>query len=484
MNRNLPPDACFLAIDQGGHGSRAIIYDRHGRAMARGDAPVETLHPQKDQVEHDPAQMLQSLRDAMASAVREFGAPQRIVAAGLATQRSNLLCWDRESGDALTPIISWQDRRAAGLLRDMALDTEAVHRATGLFVTAHYGASKFRWCLDHVPAVAEARDRGTLVMGPMASYLAWHLSGRGALAADPANASRTLLWNLRARDWDEELLRAFGLERAWFPRCVDTRYAYGSLDAGGHDIPLGIVTGDQSAAMFAFGPMQPDTAYINIGTGAFVSRPAGHYPKFARRLLTGIIHVEAGEPRYVLEGTVNGAGSALEWAEQEYGVDDLYGRLPEWLDSIPEPPLFLNGISGLGAPFWIADFPSRFVGEGDTAARMVAVVESIAFLLHNNMSEMGKFASPPEQVQVTGGLALLDGLCQRIADLSGLPVYRPAESEATARGTAWLVAGGPEDWPENELGRSFRPRPNEELRRRYHRWLDALLQAARGATAS
>jgi glycerol kinase len=356
-----------------------------------------------------------------------------------------------------------------------------VHRATGLFVTAHYGASKFRWCLEHVPAVATARDRGTLVMGPMASYLAWCLAGRSALVADPVNASRTLLWNLRTRDWDDELLLAFGLERAWFPRCVDTRHAYGPIELDGCDVPLTIVTGDQSAAMFAFGPVQPDTAYINIGTGAFVSRPAGHYPKFARRLLTSIVHAEDREPSYVLEGTVNGAGSALEWAQKELKVDNLFDRLPAWLDAVVEPPLFLNGISGLGAPFWVPDFPSQFVGDGDAAARMVAVVESFVFLLHNNMSEMLKFASPPEQVQVTGGLAELDGVCQRIADLSGLPVYRPVEHEATARGAAWLVAAGPDDWPETDIGTWFRPRRNEALRQRFNRWLDALLQAMRAA---
>ncbi len=476
----IAPEACVLAIDQGGHASRAIGFDFHGAHLFEASRDIDTLHPGEDRVEHDPVQLVRSVREVIQDcAAQARAAGRRIVAAGLATQRSSLVCWDRVSGEPLTPVISWQDRRAGAWLKQLNLDRDEIHRLTGLFVTAHYGASKFRWCLDHLPAVAQAHEEQRLAMGPMASYLAYQLLGERPFLADPANASRTQLWNLKTRDWEPALLASFGIARADLPRCVSTRYPFGRLPVDGSDVPLTILTGDQSASLFAFGDIQPSTAYVNIGTGAFVSRPAGHYPAHGRRLLTSVIHTEDHEASYVLEGTVNGGASAIDWAGETLGIPDIYDRLPQWLAADSEPPLFLNGVSGLGAPFWVSDFHSRFVGEGDAAARTVAVAESIIFLLQANLAEMAKFASRPEQIQITGGMASYDGLCQRLADLAGLPVYRPRELEATARGLAYLVAGCPADWPEPGIGDWFKPREAARLRERYDNWMQTMLEVLR-----
>lgn len=470
----------FLAIDQGGHSSRALIYDGHGKLRAGGKRAVATRSPQPDWIEQDPEEVVESVRAAIGDAIAGLGAEARhVVAAGMATQRSSLVCWDRESGKALTPIISWQDRRAAHWLEQLPIDVEAVHRTTGLFVTAHYGASKFRWCLDNVPAVREALDAGRLALGPMASFLAFRLLEERPYIADPANASRTQLWNIKTRDWDAGLMQLFGLKKEMFPECVPTISEFGTLKAADYKIPLTLINGDQSAALFAFGEIQVETAYINIGTGAFVSRPSGHYPGFARRLLTSVVLQTDSESTYVTEGTVNGAASALDWLEQEHGIQGLYENLPEWLARDAEPLLFLNGIAGLGAPYWVPDFPSQFIGDGDDWQKAVAVVESVVFLLRVNMEEMQKSASPPLQVQVTGGLSALDGLCQRLADLSRMPVYRPVEHEATARGVAYLLANSPQDWPETEIGLWFKPRDNAVLHRRYSEWQKAMLEMMR-----
>lgn len=478
----IAPDACVLAIDQGGHSSRAIAFDFQGAHLTEASRPIETVHGDEDRVEHDPQEVLQSVREAVAEcAIQTSAAGRRIVAAGIATQRSSLVCWNLDTGEALSPVISWQDRRAAHWLRSLDLNREDIHRLTGLFVTAHYGASKFRWCLDNIPGVAQAQAAGRLAMGPLASFLIFHLLRERPFLADPANASRTQLWNLQSRDWEPALLSRFGLRREDFPKCVSSRHSFGSLPIGDTEVPLTIVTGDQSASLFAFGRIQPATAYINIGTGGFVSRPAGHYPSFGRRLLTSIIHAEDHEPTYVLEGTVNGAASAIDWAGETLGIPDIYDRLEEFLETEADPPLFLNGVSGLGAPFWVADFHSRFVGEGSASARAAAVAESIVFLLEANMREMLKFASRPEQIQLTGGMASYDGLCQRIADLGGLPVYRPRELEATARGLAYLVAGMPGTWPEPGFGDWFKPRKNPSLRTRYEKWMAEMLKGMREA---
>ena len=470
----------FLAIDQGGHSTRALIYNGHGDFKAGGKRPVTSTTPQEDWVEQDPEEMLQSIQGSVMEALEAIGdkAPN-IMAAGLATQRSSLVCWDKETGKALSPIISWRDRRASRWLDSLPMDREWVHRATGLFVTAHYGASKFRWCLDNLPAVVKALEKGRLAMGPMASFLVFRLLEERPYVADPANASRTQLWNVKTRDWDPELMELFDLPLAVFPRCVPTQYHYGTLNTSIVPIPLTILNGDQSAAMFAFGDIQPETAYINIGTGAFISRPSGHYPGFARRLLTSVILQDKDESTYVTEGTVNGAASALDWLQETHSIDTSPDNLDKWLAKVCNPPLFLNGIAGLGAPFWIAEFHSEFIGEGDDGEKAVAVIESIVFLLRINMEEMQKQASPPLQIQITGGLASLDGLCQRLADVSSLPVYRPVEREATARGTAYLVANCPSKWPESDIGVWFKPKENDALQQRYQVWKDAMLEFMR-----
>ncbi len=470
----------FLAIDQGGHSTRALVYDGHGNLKASGQRSISTQKPEHEWVEQDPEEVLASVNDAVLEAIEQLGNEARhIVEAGMATQRSSLVCWDRETGEALTPIISWQDRRAARWLEMLPLDKEVVHRTTGLFVTAHYGASKFHWCLDNVPAVREALEAGRLALGPMASFLVFRLLQEQPYVADPANASRTQLWNIKTRDWDPGLMQLFGLPPEIFPRCVPTIYEFGTLKVGEYVIPFSLLNGDQSAALFAFGEIQAETAYINIGTGAFVSRPSGHYPGFARRLLTSVILQKNDESTYVTEGTVNGAASALDWLEANSNVEGMYENLDEWLTRDDEPPLFLNGIAGLGAPYWVHEFPSQFVGEGEDWQKAVAIIESVVFLLRVNMEEMQKTASPPLQIQVTGGLAALDGLCQRLADLSRMPVYRPVEREATARGTAYLLANCPRDWPETDIGQWFKPRDNADIHRRYGEWLKAMLKTMR-----
>ena len=239
------------------------------------------------------------------------------------------------------------------------------------------------------------------------------------------------------------------------------------------------MTGDQSSALYAYGDLQYDTAYVNLGTGAFVSRPSGYALLYARRLLTSVIYSDQKDSRYVLEGTVNGAGAAIEWMQQQCPVDELWAKLPHWLERVTDPPLFLNGVAGLASPYWLADFETELQATDSVEEKYVAVIDSIAFLLNANVQEMLKFASPPQQLQISGGLAHLDGLCQRLADLCRLPIYRPNECEATARGLAYLVARMPRHWPENNHGDWFKPRENTVLDNRFLLWEQAMLQRMR-----
>ncbi|GMW06871.1 MAG: glycerol kinase [Nevskiales bacterium] len=471
----------WLAIDQGGHASRAILFDATGNRVDEAFAPVATRREGADRVEHEPEELIASLRDVIdAVCVRAARAGLRITAAGLASQRSSMVCWDRRDGTALSPVISWQDRRHAAWLERLAPRREWIRERTGLALTPHYGASKMRWCLEHLPAVQAAAAAGTLAMGPLAAFILHRLLVGRPLVVDPANASRTQLWDPRSRDWSDELLALFGIPRACLPHSVTSRYAFGELDTPAGPVPLTVATGDQSAVPFAFGPLATTTLYVNAGTGAFVQRAIRDHLPEAPRLLASVVWSDASGVDYMLEGTVNGAGSALDWFAARVGVAVTTLLADATAPDVGEPPLFLNAVSGLGSPFWTGALEPRFMGGGSRAAQALAVLESIVFLIAVNIEELAPHGPRPGRLVLAGGITSTDDFCQRLADLAGLPAWRSRESEATARGLAFLLAGAPRNWDEAP-GDHFQPRANPGLAGRYRRWreaVDAALTAA------
>jgi glycerol kinase len=470
--------ALVLAIDQGTHASRAVVLDRRGHVLASAAQDVALAHPQPDWAEQDGEAMVASVFAAIKEALSQLGERRgKVVAAGLASQRASCVCWSRADGRALSPVFSWQDRRAHAWLRQFEPHSEDVHRRTGLFLSAHYGASKLRWALDHLPAVRQATASGTLCWGPQASFLVFRLLEEHPLFADPQCAARTQLWNLRTRDWDPELLALFGLPQGFLPRCVRTCQRFGTLRSGDLRVPLTAVNGDQSAAVFAFGWPEENLAYVNIGTSAFVQRALTRDPGYVPRQLTGIVLDDGNTTVYTVEGNVNGAGAALDWLAGELDLKDVVKQLPAWLERAGAPPLFLNGIAGLGGPFWKPDFASRFAGPGQPWQRAVAVVESIAFLLQANIDEMAAHVAAAKRIRVSGGVSRLDGLCRRLASVSGLPVHRREDPEATARGIAYLAAGRPADWNAGADEHVFEPSDDPALRGRYQRWRALMAEA-------
>ena len=465
----MPP--LYLAIDQGGHASRAIVFDQHGNIVAQAEAAIATLTPQTDWVEHDAEQMVQSVENAIRAAIKQLGEQrQQLVSAGMATQRSSIVCWDRQTGAALSPIISWQDRRQHQWLKQFAEHNKEIHHKTGLFLSPHYGASKLRWCLDNIEAVATAQREQRLCAGPLASFLAYRLLHEKPFCIDPANASRTLLWNLHHNNWDEKLCLLFGVPQQILPLCTRTQELFGHLVIDELTLPLTIITGDQPAALFAWGKPEHDTSHINIGTGAFIQRPVAT-PQSSERLLSGIAYLDDKLRCYTLEGTVNGAARALQWFAQKHGIENLEQQLPEWLENTAEPALFINGVSGLGSPYWMPNLEPKFVGAThNTPQQAVAIIESIVFLIQRNLEEMEKQLPTATALRVSGGLANLDGLCQRLADLSGRDITRPATTEATARGLAFLIAGQPATWRAADEIRCFEPTAAAALQQRYQHW--------------
>jgi glycerol kinase len=479
----------YLALDQGGSSSRAVLFDAVGREVASGQVPIATRRSADDRVEHDPEELVQSLLTAARDALDSPAVGGRpVAAAGLATQRSTIVCWDRHTGEALSPAISWQDRRnAAWLERHLGSRAAWVRDVTGLPLSAHYGASKLRWCLDELAAVRLALRDERLAAGPLASFLLHRLCDERPVVVDPANASRTLLYDPATLDWSAPLMQAFGISPDILPRCVGTQHAFGTLRATTElAVPLRACSGDQSAALYAFGTPSPATAFVNVGTGAFVQRVLqGGSAKPASGLLQSVVRADTDSAANVTcshEGTVNGAGSAVEWLARDTGLD-----LARALDSLDHAVftesvtlLFMNGVGGLGAPYWRPDFPVEFVPLPGTVQsssaelmQLAAVLESIAFLIAVQV-ELMQQSGPLQRLVVTGGLAACDYLCQALADACVLPVARPALREATARGTAYLATHSAVAWQPVPIERSFAASGSQVVARRRRLWRAAM----------
>jgi len=466
----------ILTIDQGTHSTRAIIFDGKGRVACMARQAVTLDRKSRREVE----QSADEIRRSMLTVIdKVLGDPdingEQIVAAGLATQRSSVLAWDRATGRALSPVLSWQDRRVADTLLTLSKDDQLIREKTGLRLSPHYGAGKLQWLLKHVPEVEVALANGSLVMGPLAAYLLHHLTDSPDELVDDANASRTMLWNLKQRSWDESLLELFQIPVQSLPTCVPICSHYGYTRQG--NIPLRAVNGDQTAALYAQGKPSTNTILVNIGTGAFVLLATDDPTRRPQGLLAGISLSEKDTAHYYIEGTVNGAAAAVKWAAKKLSIDGVEQQLPRWLEDTPSPPLFVNTVGGLGAPWWMPGPEPHFSDTNITAAEgMVAVIESIVFLLQANIDLMQLHNPGIDKIRTSGGLSNLDGLCQKLANLSGLLVERPVETEATARGIAWQASGCQGDWDNAAPGKSFIPQTDTALAQRYARFSEKLKQ--------
>ncbi|MDQ1363615.1 MAG: hypothetical protein QG652_1477 [Pseudomonadota bacterium] len=426
----------ILVIDQGTHATRALLFSPRGDILAQAEQTVALQRIDHEQVEQDAEEILRSIHQVLS---RIGNIPDRTICA-LTTQRSTTLAWDKTTGKALCPALSWQDRRAQNDLQQFSAHTARIKSITGLPLSAHYGAGKLRWLLAHNNRVQTAAQQNNLCMGPLASFLLWRLLIDNKFCVDISNAHRMLLLDLHSGDWSDELLRIFQIEKKYLPPCLPLQHHYGFLQP--YNFPITAVCGDQTAAFHGLGPLPDGTAVVNAGSGAFILAACD-------RVITGtplLCGIRAGG--WLLEGTVNGAGSALDWAQPQWPVENLFEQLPLWLNTETSPPVFINTVGGLGSPWWSSAIAPHFAGHQDQhplPARYVAIIESIVFLLQHNLHAMQKHLAI-HTLLISGGLSRLDGLCQKLANLSGCKVQRAEVFETTARGAAWLAAGQPADW--------------------------------------
>ncbi|WP_455376804.1 FGGY family carbohydrate kinase [Kaarinaea lacus] len=463
----------YLAIDQGGGSTRAIVFNVDANVVASASQNIAVEHPRLGWVEQDAQEIASSAKNVLREIEYQLGSQvSQIAAVGLATQRSNVVCWRKSDGKPLSPAISWQDRRAYQWMRRFDNQLEMIRQKTGLVVSPHYGVSKIKWCLDHIEEVTKANSSADLICGPLASFLVSQLVDSPGALVDPANASRTLLWNIHTGQWDDELLALFELDKGYLPDCMPTYHHYGNIELGGRAIPLTVVTGDQSAALYAYGKPQQGTVFINMGTGVFIQYPTDNQIVDIPGLLCSMVYRDVSNSEYVIESTINGASNALMEIEDALGVpgDEAEKNLAAWFERYPNPPLFLNGVAGLAAPYWVPDFASRFIGEGTPEEKILAVAESILFLIKVNIRLMVENYQPISVVRVTGGLSNSDCLCQKLANLLQLPVIRSEQTEATAMGLAFLTAQSPDSWHLPANGKSFAVEEEFSLHKRFNAW--------------
>ena len=457
----------IIVLDQGTHSTRAIIYNQLGESIFKSQQAIDLFYRDSSHIEQDGKKILDSCNSVLHDAILYIQKNDLDnIAVALTTQRSTVIAWDMDNGDAITPALSWLDTRASEYLNNLSISEAIVKQKTGLPLSPHYGASKLKWLLEHDSATIEKKRLGKLMLGPLAAYLIYNLVEQQPSYLDYSNAHRTLLWNLETKQWDQDLLNILNIDESLLPKVVPSEYGYGVLENLG--FPLVLVNGDQNSAVYGYGKLDASTSFVNIGTGAFVIAKSEQRPILNTELLASITFSSDQKQEYALEGTVNGAGAAMTWAEEAWGLSNI--ESVEWKD-VTNVPIFLNTIGGLGSPFWVSGLEPTFLDASKTYADyskqqcMAALMESIVFLLAINLEEMNKHGVETKSLLVSGGMSKDHHLCQCLANLAFVSVQVSSFKEATSRGAAWLAMQKP-DW--NVIERAmFSPIKDQNLQSRY-----------------
>ncbi len=439
--------ASILALDQGTTGSTALVVHRDGTVLGRGYREFSQHYPRPGWVEHDPEEILAVSLAAMREALA--GARDRPVGLGITNQRETVVLWDRRTLAPVAPAIVWQDRRTSDRCRELreAGLAPLLRERTGLVPDPYFSATKLEWLLRD-PELRRRAGRGELAAGTVESWLVARLTGGRAHVTDHTNASRTLLYSLRAREWDPELLRLFGVPRELLPAIVPSAGVVGETDPAhlGFPLPIAGLAGDQQAALFGQGCVTPGRAKNTYGTGAFLLVHAGFEPPApGEGVLATAACGPAGEPAYALEGSVFIAGAAVQWLRDGLG---LIGSAPEteaMARSVADTGgvHFVPAFVGLGTPHWEPEARGTITGitRGTTRAHLArAALKAMAFASAELLAAMtGAAHLEVPALRVDGGAAANDWLMQFQADVLGVPVERPDMVETTALGAAGLA---------------------------------------------
>ncbi|MFN2461417.1 MAG: glycerol kinase GlpK [Candidatus Velthaea sp.] len=493
----------ILALDQGTTSSRALVLDVDGIVCGAAHRDVPQIFPQPGWVEHDPDDIRRTQIDAARDALRAAGIRARdVVALGIANQRETTLVWERADGRAIGNAIVWQDRRTAALCDRLAARGagERVREVTGLVLDPYFSATKLAWMLEAQPALRARAERGELAFGTVDSWLVWNLTGGAQHVTDYTNASRTLLFDIHARRWSEEMLELFGIPRAMLPRAVPSTAGFGMTRAEvfGAAVPIAAVAGDQQAALAGHAGFRAGIAKNTYGTGSFVMLHTG---TAAVRSGSGMLTTVACAPpaaaaAYALEGAIFATGAAVQWLRDGLGIITHAADTEALARSVPDTGdcFFVPAFTGLGAPYWDPHARATLAGvtRGTMRAHVArAVLEAMAYQTADVVRAMERDAGVRlGELRADGGAAANDFVMQFQADILDVPVVRPSVLETTALGAGYLAGLECGLWADVEsvaalraADRRFLPAIDARTRERLcGRWSRAV-SAARGWTA-
>jgi len=477
----------ILAIDQGTTSSRAIVFDADMRVVSVGQKEFPQIYPASGWVEHDPEDIwktvLWSIRTALKKA--ELTASQ-IAAIGITNQRETVVVWDKATGKPIHNAIVWQDRRTADHCARLRADGHEplFTRKTGLLLDPYFSGTKIAWIIDKVKGARRRAEKGELLAGTIDCFLIWRLTGGAVHATDATNASRTLLFDIGANQWDEKLCRILDVPTIMLPQVFDCSADYGLTDKAviGAALPILGVAGDQQAATIGQACFSPGMIKATYGTGCFALLNTGSDKVRSRnRLLTTIAYRLDGETSYALEGSIFVAGAAVQWLRDGLKIlkkADESGPLAASADETQDVYL-VPAFVGLGAPHWDADARGAIYGltrNSGPAEFARAALESVAYQTRDLLEAMRRdwrSSDTDTVLRVDGGMVASDWTMQRLSDILDAPVDRPTIRETTALGAAWLAGSRAGVFPAKEefarkwaLDRRFEPQMEPALRRR------------------
>ncbi|MDO8371446.1 MAG: glycerol kinase GlpK [Polaromonas sp.] len=445
----------LLALDQGTSSSRSIVFDAQGHIVALAQQELPQIYPRPGWVEHDPMEIwrtqLGTAREALAKAGLKAA---DIRALGITNQRETTVVWNRKTGQPIHHAIVWQDRRAEATCAQLRQDGKAdlIQAKTGLLVDAYFSGTKLKWLLDNVPQARQQAARGELAFGTIDSWLMWQLTGGALHATDVTNASRTMLFNVHTNSWDDELLALLDIPEGLMPRVLPSSTHYGDVlpDLLGGAIPIGGVAGDQQSALFGQACFKEGMAKNTYGTGCFMLVHTGHkFQTSHNGLLTTSAAQVTPQTEYAFEGSVFVGGAVVQWLRDGLHAIQGSGEVQALAQSVPDSGgvMMVPAFTGLGAPYWKPDARGTITGlsRGTTVAHIArAALESIAYQSAALLQAMSRDAvaagaAPVAELRVDGGACINDLLMQFQADLLGIPVVRPAVTETTALGAAYLA---------------------------------------------
>ena len=445
----------LLALDQGTSSSRSIVFDPSGRTVAMAQKELTQIYPQPGWVEHDALEIwriqLATAREALAKA--GITAAQ-VTAVGITNQRETTVVWNRKTGQPIHHAIVWQDRRAEPTCADLRSRglAETIQVKTGLLVDAYFSGTKLKWILDNVPGARAQAANCELAFGTIDSWLIWQLTEGRVHVTDVSNASRTMLFNVHTNQWDAELMAALDIPASLMPVVQPSASLFGEVAPAllGHAIPIGGVAGDQQSALFGQACFKAGMVKNTYGTGCFMLMHTGeHFQTSHNGLIATSAAQTSVKPEFALEGSVFVGGAVVQWLRDGLRAIEGSGEVQSLAQSVPDSGgvIVVPAFTGLGAPYWKPDARGSITGltRGSTLAHIArAALESIAFQSAALLQAMGRDAAqagsaPVSELRVDGGACVNDLLMQFQADLLGIPVVRPAVTETTALGAAYLA---------------------------------------------